>query len=73
MTTGIIGRNFEVTPDIKTLVAYTSGSICAGGVQMDASWWISKAPRQPDSKNALADFRPAPADLKELSPLRREK
>jgi hypothetical protein len=41
----------------ETLVAYTNGSICAGGVSLSPDPWIAKSARRADDKNQLAAVR----------------
>jgi hypothetical protein len=53
----------------QTLVAFTSGSICAGGVSFTAQPWIAKTSRQADDKNQLAAVRPPIGKLTGDSPI----
>jgi len=52
-----------VSRTAQTLVAFTSGSICAGGVSLDVDPWIGKPARAADSKDQLTPVRQQGAKL----------
>lgn len=54
-----------VSRTAETLVAFTSGSICAGGVSLSAEPWIAKSARAADAKNELNAMREQRAKLLE--------